>query len=224
MSPLARSAFRRSAGLLLLVLALVNAAPSSRADTVDQLVALIRQSSSTGNPAMAFLQGLGRLGDFSLGQADIRRALTESGAPAGGMIEKLLSTTKKLTKRGGSVQIDRTQETLLSPLTPDGKGAVKIGKTVKFRLRVQGSNDATIDDVSGLQVGETRDDLYDLWNVKFTREGGRPVAKVTAGALIFSKTVTIDLSPGATPAARPSGNQPRRNGLTDAVDRNVTNR
>lgn len=219
-----KTAFHRSAALILLVLALVNAAPSTRADTVDQLVALIRQSSGTGNPAMAFLQGLGRLGDFSLGQADIRRALTESGAPAGGMIEKLLSTTKKLTKRGANVQIDRTQETLLSPLTPDGKGAVKIGKTVKFRLRVQGSNDATIDDVSGIRVGETKDDLYDLWNVKFTREGGRPVAKVTAGALIFSKTVTIDLSPAATPNRLNGAPQPRRNGLTDRVDRTVTNR
>lgn len=217
-----KSALHRCAALVLLVLALVNAAPT-RADTVDQLVALIRQSSSTGNPAMAFLQGLGRLGDFSLGQADIRRALTESGAPAGGMIEKLLSTTRKLTKRGAHVQIDRTQETTLSPLTPDGKGAVKIGKTVKLRLRVQGSHDATIDDVSGLQVGETRDELYDLWNVKFTREGGRPVAKVTAGALIFSKTVTIDLSPSATPARSTNPVQPRR-GLTDAVDRNVTSR
>lgn len=186
---------------LVLTLGLLGGLAPARADAVDDLVALIREAGATPNPAMAFLRGLGRMGDFTLDQAALRRALVESGAPQGGMIERVLASTRTLTKKGREVQIDRTEETSLSPLTADGTGAVKLGKKVRLRLTVKGEDEALLDDVKGIEVGETADSLYDLWKVAFTKDGGRPVARVTAGALVFSKTVTIDLTPKAKPAA-----------------------
>lgn len=205
---------RRLLGLLLVLGLLVPA----RADTVDDVVALIREASATPNPAMAFLRGLGRLGDFTLDQAALRRALVESGAPQGGMIERVLAGTRTLTKRGREVQLDRTEETLLSPLTADGKGAVKLGKKVKLRVTVQGDDDALLDEVKGIEVGEAAGSLYDLWKVAFTKEGSRPVAKVTAGTFVFSKTVTIDLTPKPKPAApaTPATEAPAPTPVTEA--------
>ncbi len=166
-----------------------------RADVVADLVKLIKEAGASGNPAMAFIKGVGTLGDVSLDQAQVREALVLSGAPAGGMIDKLLRPTKKLQKRGKKITIERSEVTKLSPLTPDGMGAVEIGKTVSAKVTITGPNDATIDDVKGIKVGETATDLYDMKSVKFTKEGGKPVAKVTAGFLFITKTVTIDLSP-----------------------------
>jgi len=48
--------------------------------------------------------------------------------------------------------------------------ALAPGRTVKFRLRVQGANDATIDETSGIKVGESKDDVW--W---FLEVEGKPI-------------------------------------------------
>lgn len=213
---------RRFLGLCAAGLLVALVRSPARADTVDDLVGLIREAGRAGNPAMAFIRGLGGLGDFTLGQADIRRALREANAPTGGMIEKLLAPTQKITKKGGKVSIERSQETTLSPLTPDGNGAVKLGRKVSARVSVTGAESATIDDVSGIEVGEQANKLYDLDKVRFVKEGGRQLAKVTASWGIFSKTVTIDITPKPVPggvvAGAPSPTPTPTVGLTGAVD------
>jgi hypothetical protein len=210
---------RLAATLLVLLLA----APAARAqDPVASLTTLARDAATSANPAMAFLQGLGGMGDFDLRTADIRRALTDAGVPATGMLRDLLGPTTRLRKRGANVEIDRSEETMLRL---DSGSAIEIGRRVKARLRVEGANEAMIDKVDGIKVGESADSLYDLWRVQFTREGNKPVAKVTAGALVFSKTVTIDLSRRTPPPAHPTPPTPtassrpgRTPGLTGAVE------
>ncbi len=182
-------AARTLPALLLLVAAA--AAPARAQDPTERLVALIRESGTSANPAMAFMRGLGQLPDFQLGEAQVRRALQLAQAPTSGMLHDLLAPTTRLSKRGDRIEIDRSRKTVLAL---GDRGAIELDKRVRARLRVAGAHDATIDEITGLKVGETRDDLYGLKKVVFTREGGKPVAKVTAGAFIFSKTVTIDLS------------------------------
>jgi hypothetical protein len=186
-----------------------------RADTVSDLVALIQEAGNSPNPAMAFIKGVGTLGDFSLTQAQVREALRQAGAPQGGMIDKLLRPVTSLEKRGKNIRIKRSQVTKLSPLKPDGTGAVEVGTDVSATVEVRGPHDAVLDDVSGIKVGHNADELYAMKNVRFTRENGRPVAKVTAGFLMFSDTVTIDLSPPRA-TTRPSNT----NGLTGNLPRN----
>lgn len=193
----------RRTAFLAALLALCLAAPAVRATPLEDLTALARDAAASANPAMAFLRGLGGMGDFDLREADIRRALADAGVPATGMLRDLLGPTTRLRKRGATVDLERSRVTTLAL---DGGSTIEIGRHVKARLRVDGPNDALIDKVDGIRVGESADSLYDLWRVQFTKEGNKPVAKVTAGALVFSKTVTVDLSRRAPP----SGSAPPR--------------
>lgn len=182
------------------VLALLVLAGPVRADPVADLTRLVREASATSNPAMAFLKGAAMLPDFKLGETQIRRALEEAGVPSSGLIRQLLGPTTRLVKQGNQVQIDRSKPSLI--VMPNGS-AVQLDKRVVAALTLHSAQDATISEVSGIKVGEDASALYDLKKVRFTRENGRPVAKVTAGAFIFSKTVTIDLTP--KPSGAPFG-------------------
>lgn len=181
-------------------LALLVLAAPVRADPVENLTKLVREASATPNPAMAFLRGAGGMADFKLGQSDIKRALEAAGVPQTGLIRQLLGPTTRLLKQGNQVWIDRAKPTTI--VMPNGS-AVQLDRQVYAQLTVQGANDATISEVHGIKVGEDASQLYDLQKVRFTKENGKPVAKVTAGAFIFSKTVTIDLTP--KPSAAPFG-------------------
>lgn len=183
---------------------LLFAAPAL-ADPVDDLTALVREAAGTQNPTMAVMRGLARMGDFDLGQAQVRRALQKANLPPGGMLERILGPTTRLSKRGKNVQIDRSSSTTVAMETGH---VIQLGRKVTASFQVHGSHDALIDKVSGIKVGESSSSLYDLWKIKFTRQSGKPVALITAGAFVFSKTVTIDLSkiPGAggpVPGAAP---------------------
>ncbi|MCO5170031.1 MAG: hypothetical protein M9894_27160 [Planctomycetes bacterium] len=171
-----------------------------QADPVARLTALVQQAANTANPTMAVMRGLAAMPDFTLGQADIQRALRQANLPRGSLLERVLGPTTRLVKRGDRVEIDRSQTTRATMETGQG---IELGRKVTARFRVQGSNDALIDEIRGIKVGENARDLYDLRRVQFTRENGKPVAKVTAGAFVFSKTVTIDLSPRSGGGARP---------------------
>jgi hypothetical protein len=205
------------------VLALLALAAPGRADPVEDLTRLVREASATPNPAMAFLRGAGGMGDFKLAQADIKRALEAAGVPQTGLLRQLLGPTTRLVKQGNQVWIDRAKPTVI--VMPNGS-AVQLDRQVHAQLTVQGPQDATISEIHGMKVGEDASQLYDLQKVRFTREGGRPVAKVTAGAFIFSKTVTIDLTPkpGAAPfgagsvtASAPNGKPTPTVGLVGAL-------
>lgn len=187
------------------------------ADPVDDLTNLVRESASTQNPVMAVLRGLARMGDFDLSQAQVKRALQKADLPPGGVLEKILGPTKRLVKRGDRVEIQRASDTTV---TLDGGQVVQLGRRVRARLRVSGQHDGLIDDVDGIKVGESAGSLYDLWKVKFTRQAGRPVAMITAGAFVFSKTVTVDLSkiPSGTGPTASSRNAPSSTGMSAIVN------
>lgn len=210
------------ARFVLSALALLTLAGPVRADPVDDLTALVREAGTTSNPAMAFLKGAARMSDFKLNQTEIRRALESAGVPATGLLRQLLGPTTRLVKQGNHVAIDRSKPTTI--VMPNGS-AVRLDKRVVAELTLNGPNDATISEVSGIKVGESADALYDLKKVRFTKENGRPVAKVTAGAFIFSKTVTIDLTPkpnaapfgGSTIEASAPASPAESNGFTSVV-------
>ncbi len=117
--------------------------------------------------------------------------------------------------------IERTSTTTVAMETGH---VIQLGRKVSAQFRVSGQNDALIDDVSGIKVGESAADLYDLWKIKFTRQGSKPVAMITAGAFIFSKTVTVDLSkiPGASgpssPGVTASSPAPSSTGMSAVVN------
>lgn len=181
----------------------------------ERLAALVRESTGSPNPAMTFLRGLGNLGNFELDRAGLRRALELSGAPAGGMLSQILDGMNRLKLRGERVEMRRDRAVTLSM---GEKGALKLEREIEFNLEVRGDG-AKIDDVDGIEVGETANKTYSLWNVEFKRENGKPVAKVTAGAFLFSKTVTIDLTPPARPADTTARSPSGSEGLLGAVGR-----
>lgn len=191
-------------------LALLLCAAPAKADAVSDLTALVKSAATNSNPTMAFMRGLASMGNFDLKTADVRRALAAANLPPGGILDKVLGPTTRLKKDGDRIEIERSQDTEIQ--MPNGAG-VRLGKRIKARFRVQGEHDATIDNVSGIKVSpaptpeDQNPSFYDLWDVKFTREGGKPVAKITAGALIFSKTVTVDLSP-LKPTTPPANTDP----------------
>lgn len=194
--------------LLALLLA---ALPAAASDPVAALTQLVGESAASPDPTMAFLRGAAALPDFALDRAQVLRALEAAGAPSDGPIGQLLGPTLSLSKKGDRIAIQRSHPTTLTGPT----SAIEVGKDVKVRLRVRGE-EAALDKIDGIRVGESANELYDLWDVKFTRVNGRPVARVTAGLAIFSKTVTVDLP---EPAARAGSTPPApdQSGITQAL-------
>ncbi len=196
------------------LLALLLIASPAVADPVDDLTNLVREAAGTQNPTMAVLRGLARMGDFDLSQAQVKRALQKADLAQGSLLDKILGPTKRLVKRGDRIQIDRASSTTVAMETGH---VIQMGTRVSARLRVSGQHDGLIDDVKGIKVGESAGSLYDLWKIKFTRQGGKPVAQITAGAFVFSKTVTVDLS--KIPGAGGSGGGANSAGLANVVNR-----
>lgn len=182
-------------------LALFAVIGAALAGPVEDLTKLVQAAANTPNPAMAFLSSLARMGDFDLRQADIKKALAAADLPADSPLTKLLGPTTRLRKQGDRLIADRSRTTAIT--MDDGK-TVQLGRQLKARLTVK-NNQALIDDIDGIKVGNSPDELYDLWKVRFFNQGGRPKAEITAGALIFSKTFVIDLTPRTTASATPAG-------------------
>jgi hypothetical protein len=157
------------------------------ADDAALLAGLLRSTGETSD-VLGFLRGLHELGNVDLDRSEIRRALSLLREQPQGAIADLMLPTRALRIRDGKVQISRSEETLIAM----GTGALKLGRRVQFKLRANG-NDTTLSSPRGIRVGETADSLYSLKNVVFTQEGGRPVAKVTAGVAFFSRTLTVPL-------------------------------
>lgn len=184
------------------LLALLLCAAPAKADPVSDLTALVKSAATNANPTMAFMRGLASMGNFELKSADIRRALAAANLPPGGILQKVLGPTTNLKKSGDRIVIDRSEVTRV---VMDTGAAVELGRRIQARFRVHNEHEATIDDVSGIKVAESANgDFYNLWNVKFARENGKPVAKITAGTFIFSKTVTVDLTPKPTSTPTPA--------------------
>lgn len=204
---------RPSPALALLFLGLFfGALGGAVAGPVEDLARLVREARATPNPTMALLRGLAGLPDFDLPEAELRRALTLAQVPAGDPLDRLLRPTTRLTKSGDRISAARREATLVT--MPDGAGAIELGRNVRVRLRVLGPHDAALDRVSGIRVGPTASDLYSLFEVRFTRQAGRPVAVVTAGVDLLltsiTRTVTIDLAPAPVTAS---------SGLAGALER-----
>lgn len=180
---------------------LLCAAPARAQDPVASLTALVKDAAGNANPTMAFMRGLAAMPNFELKTADIRRALAAANLPPGGILQKVLGPTTRLSKSGDRIAIDRAETTRVAMDTGAG---VELGRSIRARFKVLSASDAVIDDIDGIKVAESANgSYYGLKDVKFTRENGKPVAKITAGAFIFSKTVTVDLTP-KKPAVAPT--------------------
>jgi hypothetical protein len=165
------------------------------ADDASRLAALLRTTGETSD-TLGFLRGLRELGNVDLNQSEINRAMSQLRGTVRGPMAELMNPTQALRIRNGKVEIRRSRETLLAM----GEGALKLGRSVSFKLSRDG-RDTVMTSVRGLDVGENRNDLYDLKKVVFTQENGHQVAKVTAGVAFFTKTVTVRLPDPVTPPA-----------------------
>lgn len=184
---------RRAPLALLLLLALpASATPAAE----ERLARLVRQANAAPVPVLAFLQGIGELGALELDGAAVQRSLDLAELPADSPLRALLAGTERIAFDGERARLARSRPATFTM----GSGALELGKRVELRLRQTGGR-IVLDDVKGVKVGERADALYGLQRAEFLQERGRPVAKVTAGAFVFSKTVTIDLSPPAAAAA-----------------------
>lgn len=189
---------------------LVAIATPAAAGPTEDLAAILRAAAASNNPTLAFLRGVGDLGDVSLSAAQVRAAVRQAELPQVAELAQLLEATRTLTKRDDRITIERTRDTELSYRNDQGvvAGRVLVRQTVKVRLRLRDNGArAELDKISGIKVGEGADGrLYDLWEVVCYEQNGKQLADVTAGMLIFSKTITVDLTP-----------TPEHSGMTSAL-------
>lgn len=185
----------RRAPLALLVLLLALPALADPA-AEERLARLVREANAAPVPVLAFLEGIGELGALELDGAAVQRSLDLAELPPDSPLRALLDGTERLAFDGERARLQRSHPATFSM----GSGALELGERVELRLRSDGQR-IVLDDIEGVKVGESGGDLYGLRRAEFLEEGGRPVAKVTAGAFVFSKTVTIDLSPPEPPTA-----------------------
>lgn len=169
------------------LLLLLSLSSPCMADDASRLAALLRATGQTSD-TLGFLRGLRELGDIDLDQAEINRAMSQLRGTVRGPMADLMNPTQALRIRDGKVEIRRSQETLIAM----GEGALMLGRSVSFKLSSSG-RETIMTSIRGLDVGENRNDLYDLKKVVFTQVNGHPVAKVTAGVAFFTKTVTVQL-------------------------------
>jgi LysM repeat protein len=202
------------------LLALLLCAAPAKADAVADLTALVKNASTNANPTMAFMNGLAAMPNFQLKTADIRRALAAANLPPGGILDKILSPCTRLTKNGERVEIDRTERTRVALDTGAG---VELGEEIRARFRVLGPHDAAIDGIDGIKVAEEAGgSYYGLKDVRFTREDGKPVAKITAGAWGIYKTKTVDMTPKKPVTPTPTNTGPVASNTTPPAPVNPT--
>jgi peptidoglycan hydrolase-like protein with peptidoglycan-binding domain len=158
--------------------------------TAGRLAAALEASSRAANPTLEFLRRLGTMGNLDLRSSDIRDAMAQAGISSSDALGQVLAPITRLRRSGDRVSIQRSRNTTLNL----GTGSLRLGRDVGLDLSVNRSR-AEITNISGLEAAEQGGSFYDLKKVKFQTQGGRPVAEVTAGWGIFTKTVTIDLSP-----------------------------
>jgi hypothetical protein len=197
------------------VLLLVLVAAPCEADETARLAALLRATGETSD-VLGFLRGLRELGDVDLDRAEIRRAISLMGAPIRGPIADLLVPTRALRIRNGKVQISRSSETVVGI----GAGTLKLGRRVQFQLGSASRSDTALTSARGVKVAQPGGSFYDLKKVLFTRENGRPVAKVTAGVGIFTRTVTVPL-PEPVAAVVATAPRPEPTPATEAICRST---
>ena len=76
------------------------------ADPVDDIAALIKESSTSGDPAMAFMTGFEGMSDFSVGPDQLREAMRRANMGGGGAMDGILGNTKSIAKSGNKVTIN----------------------------------------------------------------------------------------------------------------------
>lgn len=210
--------FVRSLFLLGLI---IGATPALAFDAVESLTRLVREASTAPNPVMAFLQGANKLPNFTVGRAEIQRAMQAAGVPRTGPLRQLLGPTTRLAKNGNALSAQRSEETLVD--LPEGR-AVKLGRTIKANLSLR-DGQAQVDRIEGIEVGENARSLYRLKRVRFSERGRgqnrEQVAILTVGTFLGDIDRTISLGRvGPAPTARSGGGQPRaRTGFTNEMER-----
>jgi len=169
---------------------------AGRADEADRAAAaaLIREALASGSPALAFLQGLDRLGDVDLDRAALEDVLERAAAPRGSQLDRLLRPTRRLRREGDRVTVERAEPTVLEA---GERGVLALEADVAFDLAREGDA-VRLDEVDGIEVGRTANATWGLNHVVFDVEGRS--AALDVGPAFFSRTVKIDLSAGTEPA------------------------
>jgi hypothetical protein len=170
------------------------------AGPTEELAKVLREAATSSNPTLSFLQGVGTIGDAELNREQVERALALANLPQNGALHDVLGPTQRIRKKGDRISMERSEVTTLEFLD-NGQvaGRVRLKKTVSLRLRL--GKEPVIDKVRGISVGQGGEGrMYSLWKVRFYEQGKRQFAAVTAGAVIFSKTIHIDLTPPAEEA------------------------
>jgi hypothetical protein len=210
--------------LLMSALLVALAAPGVYAqDSIDQLADLIRTSTTSADPSLAFVTGFNGLGDFNVGTAQIRDAVQRSGVSTAGPLDGLLNSTTSISKRGSRVAINRTQT---DEFLIDGGSGAQFGKTIGFDLSkgfvgALGSDDAArmldargdyihLDSIKGIKVKEAGGGFYTLYEAYHVTEvDGTPVVHLRAGTWFYTKWVRVPLAaPAPTPTVTASAVTP----------------
>ncbi|RMG06460.1 MAG: hypothetical protein D6731_25760, partial [Planctomycetota bacterium] len=173
----------------------------------DALARLIRESTDSPDALTTFLSGFRQLGDLDLGQTGIRTALQRAGVAVNeGVTAQFLAKTQRLRKRGDKVELRRSADFQQS--LPGGAG-IRFGKSVSFRIeggdvsslrgearnRLAGAagNYVRIHDVSNVKVSKDGGSYYNLYELYFAREAGRPVVYLKAGVFFYKEWHKVEL-------------------------------
>jgi hypothetical protein len=198
---------------LLPALALALAAvPASAQDASTQLAQLIRTSAASSNPVLDFVAGFQAMPNFDMDQAQIRAALAQADVDTAGVLNQLLSGTRSIAKSGDRVSMRRSgtySENM-------GSGGIKFDRSTAFDLRTGSvaarSGDAAarlanaegtyvhLTDIDGIEVRKDGGNFYNLYELYFVTEGGKPVVHLKAGVFFHKEWHRIEL-PSPAPAA-----------------------
>lgn len=160
-----------------------------RADDVDDLSNVVKRSLTSPHPMVAFYQGLAAMNDFDLREADVRRALTQAGAPPDGPMGKALGTITRLRKSGDRLRVGRAKQVLIR--APEGY--TRLQKDVRARMRVLSNGKVRVDEIRGVKMGRSKYLMVPLRKVTYSTVNGRPMAKASLGYFPFVTTVTVEL-------------------------------
>jgi hypothetical protein len=174
-----------------LLAAPLRADPASKA----KVAAALADSNAQSSGLMGFFLALISLPDLDLTADETHDVVTSAGL-MNGAAAPMLASIRHLSKRGSSVQIDTAGGE--SKILVEGveKGSIRLGNHVS--MTAAGS---TLTDISGIEVCTKSSPWANLKTLQFTRQGGVPVAVITAKWGWITKTIVIPIK--AKPAQTP---------------------
>ncbi|MCA8920759.1 MAG: hypothetical protein KDD82_03055 [Planctomycetes bacterium] len=197
--------------LLLCTAALLALTLPAHAGPQEQLTDLLVNATTSSNPSVSFLKGLGKIGDAQVSAKQVRAAI--AAAEAKGLqvhptLKSLLGNVSALRISGGrDVRIRMAKKTSIDLA---GRGWAHLKEEVRFRVSPKGDK---LDNFSGFKLSKTKNGMSVGPNsiVFSTRADGVPIATVDLG--FFAGKHVIELRPGAKHAEA----APAFQGLTTLV-------